>query len=194
VPGHAGVRRRSPGGWGDAFGELARDAIVRLGQATLENKKDFAVRTELARVFGEKVVSATPLSFAPPAPQPRLFDVFRYNGERVRFDMRLSEMGGWVDTFVIVEAPITFTRAPKPIHFNVSEPEFRPYRDKIIHVVVEDFPAFLSAPWAVEFWQRDCAVSALSGVCFPGDLVLLPMSTKSSIGERWNRSPARWPV
>lgn len=148
------------------------DDIQRLGRLTLADKTDVPARLELARRVGERIVASTPLSFAPEA-APKIFDVFRYNGEDMMLEMRLSEMADWVDTFVIVESPITFTHRQKPLHFQESREAFARYRDKIVYVVVDDFPDFLSAPWAVEFWQRDCAIRALSGLCSPNDIILL---------------------
>jgi hypothetical protein len=152
--------------------ETLEDVIARLGVSTVENKTDLTMRLELARLVGKRVVSSTALSFIR-AGRPRIIDVFRYNGEQTMLEMRLSEMGDWVDYFVVVEAGITFTRLPKPLYFNASKEAFARYRDKIVHLVVEDFPDFLTAPWAVEFWQRDCALRALSGMVARDDVVFL---------------------
>ena len=148
------------------------DDIARLGRLTVENKRDLPTRMELARLVGEKVVGLTPLTFAAVG-RPKVFDLFMYNGERTVLDIRLHEMNDWVDHFVVIESGTTFTRLPKRYYFAEIADELGPYRDKIIHLVVDDPPAYLTSPWAVEFWQRDSALRALSGLCSPDDFVLL---------------------
>jgi beta-1,4-mannosyl-glycoprotein beta-1,4-N-acetylglucosaminyltransferase len=68
---------------------------------------------------------------------------------------------------------VTFTGNPKPLHFEAARADFAPYADKIRHVVVEGHPPAFASAWGRDFRQRDMAISALSGVCAPEDLVLL---------------------
>ncbi len=127
---------------------------------------------ELARCVGREVLQAHPLTFAPPR-APKVFDLFPFNGEFGLLELKLAEMGPWVDHFVIVEAARTFTGLPKPLHFAARADEYRSYGDKIIHVVVDAGPDRLGLAWAREFHQRDSAIQGLSGRLAPDDIVLL---------------------
>ncbi len=128
---------------------------------------------ELARCVGAQILQARPFAFAPARPA-KVFDVFPFNGEFMLLEMKLAEMAAWVDTFVLVEAAETFTGNPKPLYF-AENPERLPaaLRDKIVHVVVDHFPEYCRTAWAKEFFQRDAAIRALSGVCAPSDVVII---------------------
>ena len=154
-----------------ARGGLWRLASWRLG-ALAHRKQSADVRTELARCIGQDLLQTTPLAFRPPG-EPRIFDLFPYNGEAMVLLIKLNEMASWVDRFVIVEARTTFTGKPRPIHFPDQRPLFAAFADKIVHVVVDAFPDRLNSAWSREFYQRDSAIRGLSGLCAPDDLVLL---------------------
>ena len=131
-----------------------------------------SVRTELARCVGREVIREHPLTFAPPGP-PKVFDLFAFNGEFDMLDLKLAEMGPWVDHFVIVEAGTTFTGLPKPLHFEERRGDYHSHADRITYVVVDGFPDHLTSAWAREFYQKDSAVAGLSGRLAPDDLVLI---------------------
>ena len=126
---------------------------------------------ELARLVG--LAERPMLHAAAPAGRRLTFDVFPFNGEFVLLDLKLAAMAEWVDGFVLVEAPWTFTNNPKPLYFQDNKARYARYADKIIHVIADAPPPFMAAAWAREYHQRDQGVRGLSGVCSPNDLVLI---------------------
>ena len=149
-----------------------RMASFRFGELAL-GKTSGDVRPELARCIGQDMLRERPFRFGPPGPRRRVFDLFPYNGEDMMLSIKLNEMAGWVDRFVIVEARSTFTGQPKPAHFEAQRSMFAAFADKIVHVVVDAFPERLGSAWSREFFQRDSAARGLDGLCAPDDLVLI---------------------
>jgi tetratricopeptide (TPR) repeat protein len=147
-------------------------AIGQLGQLTLEHVEDQEVRHALAHCIGRSVVSTV---------RPRMtrrggrkvFDLFPFSDELTLLRLRLNEMAGWVDHFVVVEAAQTFTGQAKPLTFREHEGEFADFGSKIIHLPIEAFPAHVDTPWAREFFQRDSAIAAISDICGEDDLVFI---------------------
>lgn len=83
----------------------------------------------------------------------KLYDGFTFYNELDLLELRLTELGGIVDHFIVVEATLTFTGKPKPLIFEQNKARFAKWADKIIHVVVDDFPPTDNA-WDREHWQR----------------------------------------
>ena len=74
---------------------------------------------------------------------PRIADGFIFYNEFSLLKQRLTELDDVVDYFIMVEATHTFVGEPKPLLYDeISkvDPFFRRYKDKIIHVIVDDFP------------------------------------------------------
>ena len=118
------------------------------------------------------------IEFAPePAPPAavgaarRVFDCFPYNGEADVLAIRLNELDDAVDVFVIVEATLTHSGAPKPIRFDGGDPRIARFLPRIRHVVVDDFPATDDA-WVREKFQRDAVLRGLADAR-PDDLILV---------------------
>jgi len=126
---------------------------------------------DLARLVG--LAERPTLHTVAPTGRRRIFDVFPFNGEFALLDLKLATMAEWVDSFVLVEAPWTFTNKPKPLYFQDAKARYARYADKIIHVIADAPPSFMAAAWAREYHQRDQGVRGLSGVCSPHDLVLI---------------------
>ena len=155
-----------------ATGDLD-EAIARLGLMTQELQHDLEIRSALAHFVGIHVLDEAPLELREPGGKRRIFNLVPFNDEILLLKAHLTEMAGWVDTFVIVESEVTFTGAPKPLHFQDHRQEFAQWADKIRHVVVPEHPPAFRSPWGRDFRQRDMAIAALSGLAAPGDLVLL---------------------
>jgi beta-1,4-mannosyl-glycoprotein beta-1,4-N-acetylglucosaminyltransferase len=95
---------------------------------------------------------------------PRIADGFIFYKEVDVLKQRLTELDDVVDFFVLVESTHTFVGNPKPLIYDeISkiDPFFRRYKDKILHIVVDDFPH--KAPnadisqghqWQNEWFQR----------------------------------------
>lgn len=83
-----------------------------------------------------------------------IFDCFMFSDELNILELRLTETFEHIDYFVIVEATKTHTGAAKPLHFAENASRFQPFREKIIHVVVDDMPTH-EDPWVLENHQRN---------------------------------------
>jgi beta-1,4-mannosyl-glycoprotein beta-1,4-N-acetylglucosaminyltransferase len=150
-----------------------RDAVARF-EAPPTAAVGFEAETlcELARCVGQVVLSEHRPAFAEPR-TGRVFDMFPFNGEFVMLEMKLAEMGGWVDGFILVEAAETFTGMPKPLYFAENKERFAAHADKIVHICIDRFPDHLRTAWAREFFQRDNGVAGLWGRCAPSDVVII---------------------
>ena len=148
-------------------------AISALGALSLHHGRDGAIRNALAGMVGRLVLDKVAPRFGPPVDKPRIFNLVPFNDEAAMIKIRLREMADWVDKFVIVEGAMTFTGAPKPLRFDALRGELAEFESKLLYVPVATFPDYVDAPWSRDFYQRDMAISALSGLWSPEDLVLL---------------------
>ncbi|WP_207477512.1 hypothetical protein [Arenibaculum pallidiluteum] len=99
-----------------------------------------------------------------------IIDAFTFFNELDVLELRLRELHGVVDRFVLVEATRTHAGRPKPLYFADSRSRFAPWADKIRHIVVDDLPADGDA-WVRENMQRDAILRGLDGIT--GDDVIL---------------------
>jgi hypothetical protein len=79
----------------------------------------------------------------------RVFDCFPFFNELDLLELRLHELKDVVDIFVLVESTLTTKGQSKPLYFDDSKQRFRPFLDKIRHVIVSDLPEHGSA------WDRE---------------------------------------
>jgi hypothetical protein len=86
-----------------------------------------------------------------------IYDTFLFNGEMELLEIRLHELSGVVDRFVILEGTHTFTGHRKELFYRGQFPEFQ---DRIHHVVVSDFPD--GDAWGREYHQRHSVEKALT--------------------------------
>ena len=100
-----------------------------------------------------------------------IYDGFIFFNELDLLEIRLRELDTVVDRFVLVEAPVTFSGRPKPLHYADHIDQFAPWRDRITHVVVDDMPAGPD-PWRRECHQRNAIVRGL-GAAAPDDGVII---------------------
>ena len=89
-----------------------------------------------------------------------IFDCFTFNDELELLEIRLNVLKDVVDRFVLVEATKTFTNKSKPLIYEENKDRFKEFADKIIHIVVDDFPDD-DNPWARENWQRNKIMEGL---------------------------------
>ena len=108
-----------------------------------------------------------------------VYDCFSFYNELDLLEIRLNVLWDVVDKFVIAEGTLTHTGKPKPLYFNENRGRFAAYADKIIHVIVDDFPeppigyTERDASWMREDWQRNAIKRPLKVVAQPNDLILL---------------------
>ena len=100
----------------------------------------------------------------------RIVDCFLFFNELKLLEMRIKELSGVVDTFVVVESTVTFTGKEKRLHFHENASRFS--GANIVHVVVDDTPE--GGPWQREIYQRNqisCGINHLE--LSPSDLIHL---------------------
>ncbi len=101
-----------------------------------------------------------------------VYDCFMFFNELELLEIRLHELSGVVDRFVLAESTLTHSRQPKPLYFQENADKFRAFADKIHHIVVDDFPADYKDAWTYENHQRDQVKQALTH-CRPDDAILI---------------------
>jgi len=107
-----------------------------------------------------------------------IYDCFIFFNELDLLELRLNELDSIVDKFVIVESTETFSKQKKPLYYNENKDRFLKFKDKIIHVVVDDSPKKLTTKtesenrWSVEHFQRNCIERGLVD-CKLDDIVLV---------------------
>lgn len=99
------------------------------------------------------------------------YDCFTFFNELELLELRLNELAGVVDKFVLVEADRTHSNKPKPLYYWENRDRFAAFSDRIIHVPVRDLPDSPNA-WDLERFQRNCIVRGLTQ-CAPDDFILV---------------------
>ncbi len=69
-----------------------------------------------------------------------IYDCFQFFNELDILKLRMQILSPIVDYFVISEATTTFSGLEKPLYYLENQELFAPFRDKVIHVTVEDTP------------------------------------------------------
>lgn len=101
----------------------------------------------------------------------RIWDGFTFFNELDLLEMRLFELHDVVHRFILVESTVTYSGQPKPLYFAENRERFRPWLDRIIHVVVRDMPE-TTDPWAREIHQRDAIARGMLNAD-PDDLLMV---------------------
>jgi len=103
-----------------------------------------------------------------------IYDCFTFFNELELLELRLNELDGVVDRFVLVESTTTFSGRPKELIFSKNRERFKAFADKIIHVVVDDMPAGDGPKdhWKREHFQRNAIARGLAN-CRPDDIILI---------------------
>jgi beta-1,4-mannosyl-glycoprotein beta-1,4-N-acetylglucosaminyltransferase len=90
--------------------------------------------------------------------KPQIFYGVLFNGESDLLFVMLQELGNIVDGFIIVEAEITFTGAPKELQYPKIQHRFRKW-EHLMHVVYLNAGDFNNINSAAEYqaqaWQRE---------------------------------------
>jgi hypothetical protein len=83
----------------------------------------------------------------------KIVDAFLFYNELDMLEYRLTVLDPVVDWFVLVESTLTFAGNPKPLSFADNRERFGRWKDKIVHVTVDDSPES-GAAWDREAFQR----------------------------------------
>ncbi len=73
-----------------------------------------------------------------------IIDCFPFFNELDLLDIRLKLLDNIVDKVVLVESTRTFTLSKKTLFYNENKSRYKKYKDKIIHVIVDDSPALFN--------------------------------------------------
>jgi len=84
----------------------------------------------------------------------KIYDLVMMSTELDWLEIRLHTLSLYVDYFVIIESPTTFTGKPKPLHLKDNWDRFKSFHHKIIYRVVED-PIESRRIWDHEDYLRD---------------------------------------
>lgn len=84
-----------------------------------------------------------------------IYDCFAFFNELDLLEIRLEELSPVVDKFVLVEATKTFQKNPKPLYFQENKDRFKKYSDKIIHIIVDEYPHFFTHWRIPRIWDYD---------------------------------------
>ena len=91
-----------------------------------------------------------------------IYDCFTFFNELDLLEIRLNVLNGCVDKFVLVEMGKTHTGKDKPLVFEQNKERFSIFKDKIIHIIVDDYPELEKSEsdgygnkWLLENYQRD---------------------------------------
>jgi beta-1,4-mannosyl-glycoprotein beta-1,4-N-acetylglucosaminyltransferase len=92
----------------------------------------------------------------------KIIDCFTFYNEMDLLTYRLNILNDVVDYFVIVESTHTFIGKEKKLFFNENKVLFEKFNEKIIHIIVDDFPykhpninIHNSEQWVNENFQRN---------------------------------------
>lgn len=114
------------------------------------------------------------------ASKRKVYDLFTVNTELDWLEIRLNATYEFVDYFVIVEGPKTFTGLDKPLHVRDNWARLAPYHDKIIHHELQYPPGFNPhLAWDYEDLQRNALLTqvfpTLTGARAPteGDVLVV---------------------
>lgn len=122
-----------------------------------------------------------------------IYDCFSFYNELDLLEMRLNILKDVVDKFVLAEATVTHTGQPKPLYYEENKSRFAKFADRIIHIVVDDFPdppdgyTLRQASWMRENWQRNALSRGLVDAK-PGDEILISDVDEIPSPEAVNRA------
>lgn len=70
-----------------------------------------------------------------------IYDCFSFFNELDLLEIRLNTLDKVVDKFILFESTLTHTGNPKPLYYAENKDRFAKFSDRIVHIVVNDFPA-----------------------------------------------------
>jgi beta-1,4-mannosyl-glycoprotein beta-1,4-N-acetylglucosaminyltransferase len=109
-----------------------------------------------------------------------IIDCFIFYNEIDLLNYRLNVLNNVVDYFVIVEATHTHVGKEKPLYFSENKHLFEKFNEKIIHVIVDDFPHKYpniniqkSEQWKNENFQRNCISRGIGRIDLQNDDLII---------------------
>ncbi|QIW98297.1 hypothetical protein AMS68_003815 [Peltaster fructicola] len=112
-------------------------------------------------------------------PGRKVYDLAMISNELDWLEIRLHTLSSYVDYFVVVEANVTFTGQPKPLHLQENWQRFKQFHHKIIHRVLADDTSSRYI-WDHEAYFRNALLTSvfpkLAGTeqeAHPGDVLIV---------------------
>lgn len=99
-----------------------------------------------------------------------IYDCFLFNNELEILDIRLNTLNSVVDKVVLVEATVSHACKPKRLYFDENKNLFKEFKDKIIHIIIDDTPK-VNLPWIVNDFNFSQMKRGLKK-CKPNDVIL----------------------
>ncbi len=87
-----------------------------------------------------------------------MYDLFMLNDELDWLEIRLHTLAPFVDYFVILESPVTFTGLEKKLVLRENWDRFKEWHGQIIYKEVENMPVGAPRTWDLEDFQRNALV------------------------------------
>lgn len=100
-----------------------------------------------------------------------IYDCFTFFNELDLLEIRLNVLNDVVDKFVLVEATKSHSGKDKALYFSEHKERYKAFQDKIIHVIVDDYPECTS-PWVYENHQRNAILRGLTQAQ-PDDAIMI---------------------
>ena len=107
-----------------------------------------------------------------------IYDCFSFFNELDLLEIRLNTLDKVVDKFILAESTLTFTGNPKPLFYLENKDRFSKFNDRIIHIVVNDFPSLHNAThremaWIREYWQRNAIMRGIPNYAKDDDYIII---------------------
>lgn len=127
------------------------------------NKMDNKLYELVCKIYSPKIINSFILNNELECKiySPKIVDCFIFYNELDLLNYRLNLLDDYVDNFILVEATHTHTGKEKKLFYNENKELFQKFKDKIIHVIVDDFPCKYAdieknEQWKNENFQRNC--------------------------------------
>lgn len=104
----------------------------------------------------------------------QVYDCFMFFNEVEVLKIRLHELSEIVDYFVLVESKVTFSGKPKPSYYLENISEFKEYKHKIIHILLNELVTTENKSecfWKNEKYQRNMYLKGVENA-EPSDIMI----------------------
>ena len=112
--------------------------------------------------------------------QSKIIDCFIFYNELELLTYRLNILNDFVDFFVIGESNHTFVGKEKPLFYLENKHLFEKFNDKIIHIIIDDFPHKYpninfekNQQWNNEIFQRNCISRGLDKLSLQNNDIII---------------------